>query len=116
MLDGAGGMALQGIQPRLKDIVYRMAATSEAIPFKCGVTILCNTTPTVGDDYGNVQIQVENLALVQCKISNDCEQRTSKKLILVLKECKNLVYDLNIARNRKKLHALPLSILTSYIG
>ena len=64
-------MAPQAIQPRLDDIVYEIAATTKPIPLKGGVESLGNIAPTIGGDCKEAHMQTKQLALFQCKSSNN---------------------------------------------
>ena len=64
-------MVLQGIQPRLHDIVYEMASTVERIPLR-GVEGLRDVVPPISDNSREVHMQIEQMALLHGQPSNDC--------------------------------------------
>ena len=63
-------MVLQGIQPRLNDIVYDMAATKKPFPLKGDVESFGNHAPVVDDDCREVHIQNQTT----CKAPMQVEQ------------------------------------------
>ena len=65
-------MVLQAIQSCLHDIVYGMASTVEPIPFKGGVESLGDVATAIGDNSREVHLQLEQMALLHSKPSNDC--------------------------------------------
>ena len=78
-------MIPQAIQPRLDDIVYEMAAIAKLIPLKGGIESLSNINPAIGDDCKEVHMQIEQIALLQCKSSNSYPYRTIQQLGKILR-------------------------------
>ena len=69
-------MVLQPIQSCLHDIVYEMASTAEPISFKGAVESFGDVATTIGDNSREVHMQLEQMALLHGKPSNDCTYTT----------------------------------------
>ena len=78
-------MVLQPIQPHLHDIVYKMASIARPIPLKGGVESLGDIGPTIGDNSREVQIELEQTALLHSKHSNDGVYTITQQLGNVLR-------------------------------
>ena len=69
-------MVLQAIQSWPHNIVYEMASTAEPIPFKGAVESLGDIATAIGDNSREVHLQLEQMALLHGKPSNNCTYTT----------------------------------------
>ena len=78
-------MVLQAIQSCLHNIVYEMASIAEPIPCKSGVDSLGNVATAISENSREVHMQLEQMALLHGKLSNECAYTTRQQLGNVLR-------------------------------